>query len=74
MPRKNQLFIVRQTGERDYNAVRVAYATRDTEVLPFIENMAERFPRLNLIVSRLGAITVASRRTRRHTYPLRRCH
>ncbi|MGB8838360.1 MAG: glycosyltransferase, partial [Candidatus Acidiferrales bacterium] len=26
--RKNQLFIVHQTGERDYNAVRVAYARR----------------------------------------------
>jgi UDP-N-acetylglucosamine--N-acetylmuramyl-(pentapeptide) pyrophosphoryl-undecaprenol N-acetylglucosamine transferase len=59
--RKNQLFIVHQTGERDYNAVRVAYARRElkAEVLPFIENMAERFAQADLIVCRSGAITVA---------------
>ncbi len=60
-PRKNQLFIVHQTGERDYNAVRVAYARREfrAEVVPFIENMAERFAQADLIVCRSGAITVA---------------
>ncbi len=60
-PRKNQLFIVHQTGERDYNAVRVAYARRQfhAEVVPFIENMAERFAQADLIVCRSGAITVA---------------
>jgi UDP-N-acetylglucosamine--N-acetylmuramyl-(pentapeptide) pyrophosphoryl-undecaprenol N-acetylglucosamine transferase len=59
--RRNQLFIVHQTGERDYNAVRVAYARREfnAEVLPFIENMAERFAQADLIVCRSGAITVA---------------
>ena len=59
--RKNQLFVVHQTGERDYNAVRVAYARREfkAEVLPFIENMAERFAQADLIVCRSGAITVA---------------
>lgn len=59
--RKNQLFIVHQTGERDYNAVRVAYARREfnAEVLPFIENMAERFAQADLIICRSGAITVA---------------
>ena len=59
--RKNQLFIVHQTGEGDYNAVRVAYARREfnAEVLPFIENMAERFAQADLIVCRSGAITVA---------------
>ncbi len=61
LPRKNQLFIVHQTGERDYNAVRVAYARREfrAEVVPFIENMAERFAQADLIVCRSGAITVA---------------
>jgi UDP-N-acetylglucosamine--N-acetylmuramyl-(pentapeptide) pyrophosphoryl-undecaprenol N-acetylglucosamine transferase len=61
VPRKNQLFIVHQTGEADYNAVRVAYAKREfkAEVLPFIENMAERFAQADLIVCRSGAITVA---------------
>ncbi len=50
-----------QTGERDYNAVRVAYARREfhAEVVPFIENMAERFAQADLIVCRSGAITVA---------------
>ncbi len=59
--RKNQLFIVHQTGERDYNAVREAYENRGihAEVLPFIENMAERFAQADLIVCRSGAITVA---------------
>jgi UDP-N-acetylglucosamine--N-acetylmuramyl-(pentapeptide) pyrophosphoryl-undecaprenol N-acetylglucosamine transferase len=59
--KKDQLFVVHQTGERDYNAVRVAYARREfkAEVLPFIENMAERFAQADLIVCRSGAITVA---------------
>lgn len=59
--RKDQLFIVHQTGERDYNAVRVAYARREfhSEVVPFIDNMAERFAQADLIVCRSGAITVA---------------
>ena len=59
--RKQQLFIVHQTGERDYNAVRVAYARREfkAEVLPFISNMAERFSQADLIICRSGAITVA---------------
>ncbi len=59
--RKKQLFIVHQTGERDYNAVRAAYEKRElqAEVLPFIENMAERFAQADLIVCRSGAITVA---------------
>jgi UDP-N-acetylglucosamine--N-acetylmuramyl-(pentapeptide) pyrophosphoryl-undecaprenol N-acetylglucosamine transferase len=59
--RKNQLFIVHQTGERDYNAVRAAYEQHEfqAEVLPFIENMAERFAQADLILCRSGAITVA---------------
>jgi UDP-N-acetylglucosamine--N-acetylmuramyl-(pentapeptide) pyrophosphoryl-undecaprenol N-acetylglucosamine transferase len=61
MARKSQLFIVHQTGERDYNAVRVAYARRqfNAEVVPFIDNMADRFAQADLIVCRSGAITVA---------------
>src|SRR5579863_340447 len=59
--RKGQLFIVHQTGERDYNEVRSAYEQLQfpAEVLPFIENMAERFAQADLIVCRSGAITVA---------------
>ena len=59
--RKSELSVVHQTGERDYNAVRVAYARREfnAEVVPFIQNMAERFAQADLIVCRAGAITVA---------------
>ena len=59
--RKEQLSIVHQTGERDYNAVRVAYARREinAEVLPFLSDMPERFAQADLIVCRAGAITVA---------------
>jgi UDP-N-acetylglucosamine--N-acetylmuramyl-(pentapeptide) pyrophosphoryl-undecaprenol N-acetylglucosamine transferase len=59
--RKNELQIVHQTGERDYNAVRTAYARREmpAEVVPFLTNMAERFAWADLIVCRAGAITAA---------------
>jgi UDP-N-acetylglucosamine--N-acetylmuramyl-(pentapeptide) pyrophosphoryl-undecaprenol N-acetylglucosamine transferase len=59
--RKNDLSIVHQTGERDYNAVRTAYARREinAEVLPFLTNMAERFAWADVIVCRAGAITTA---------------
>jgi UDP-N-acetylglucosamine--N-acetylmuramyl-(pentapeptide) pyrophosphoryl-undecaprenol N-acetylglucosamine transferase len=61
VPRKNQLLFIHQTGERDYDAVRVAYARREfpAEVLPFISNMAERFAQADLIICRSGAITAA---------------
>lgn len=59
--RKDDLAIVHQTGERDYNAVRTAYARREilAEVVPFIANMAERFAWADVIVCRAGAITAA---------------
>jgi UDP-N-acetylglucosamine--N-acetylmuramyl-(pentapeptide) pyrophosphoryl-undecaprenol N-acetylglucosamine transferase len=59
--RKNELSVVHQTGERDYNAVRTAYARREfnAEVVPFLGNMAERFAWADLIVCRAGAITAA---------------
>jgi len=59
--RKNELSIVHQTGERDYNAVRTAYARREVnaEVVPFLTNMAERFAWADVIVCRAGAITAA---------------
>jgi UDP-N-acetylglucosamine--N-acetylmuramyl-(pentapeptide) pyrophosphoryl-undecaprenol N-acetylglucosamine transferase len=60
-PRKGELSIVHQTGERDYNAVRTAYARREysAEVVPFLTNMAERFAWADVIVCRAGAITAA---------------
>jgi UDP-N-acetylglucosamine--N-acetylmuramyl-(pentapeptide) pyrophosphoryl-undecaprenol N-acetylglucosamine transferase len=59
--RKADLSIVHQTGERDYNAVRTAYARREinAEVAPFLTNMAERFSWADIIVCRAGAITAA---------------
>ncbi len=59
--RKNELAIVHQTGERDYNAVRTAYARREihAEVVPFLTNMPERFAWADVIVCRAGAITAA---------------
>jgi UDP-N-acetylglucosamine--N-acetylmuramyl-(pentapeptide) pyrophosphoryl-undecaprenol N-acetylglucosamine transferase len=59
--RKSDLRVVHQTGERDYNAVRTAYARREfaAEVVPFLSNMAERFAWADLIVCRAGAITAA---------------
>jgi UDP-N-acetylglucosamine--N-acetylmuramyl-(pentapeptide) pyrophosphoryl-undecaprenol N-acetylglucosamine transferase len=59
--RKNDLSIVHQTGERDYDAVRTAYARREihAEVVPFLTNMAERFAWADVIVCRAGAITAA---------------
>src|SRR5689334_14700039 len=60
--RKTELSIVHQTGERDYNAVRTAYARREfhsAEVVPFLGNMAERFAWADLIVCRAGAITAS---------------
>jgi UDP-N-acetylglucosamine--N-acetylmuramyl-(pentapeptide) pyrophosphoryl-undecaprenol N-acetylglucosamine transferase len=59
--RKSELAIVHQTGERDYNAVRTAYARREypAEVVPFLSNMAENFAWADVIVCRAGAITAA---------------
>jgi UDP-N-acetylglucosamine--N-acetylmuramyl-(pentapeptide) pyrophosphoryl-undecaprenol N-acetylglucosamine transferase len=59
--RKNELSIVHQTGERDYDAVRTAYARREilAEVVPFLTNMPERFAWADIVVCRAGAITAA---------------
>jgi UDP-N-acetylglucosamine--N-acetylmuramyl-(pentapeptide) pyrophosphoryl-undecaprenol N-acetylglucosamine transferase len=59
--RQNELQIVHQTGDRDYNDVRTAYARQQmqVEVAPFLSNMAERFAWADMIVCRAGAITAA---------------
>ena len=43
--RKDELQIVHQTGKRNYNNVRAAYARQEmqVEVAPFLPNMADRF-------------------------------
>jgi len=77
--KKNELAIVHQTGERDYNAVRTAYARREinAEVVPFLTNMAE-----TLCLGRCHCLPSWSyyrsgnrrRGTSRHLYPLRKSH
>ena len=59
--RKNELQIVHQTGDRDYNIVLNAYAQREfrAEVVPFLGNMPERFAWADLLLCRAGAITAA---------------
>jgi UDP-N-acetylglucosamine--N-acetylmuramyl-(pentapeptide) pyrophosphoryl-undecaprenol N-acetylglucosamine transferase len=59
--RKDEMQIVHQTGERDYNNVRAAYAGYEirAEVVPFLSNIAERFAWADVIVCRAGAITAA---------------
>jgi UDP-N-acetylglucosamine--N-acetylmuramyl-(pentapeptide) pyrophosphoryl-undecaprenol N-acetylglucosamine transferase len=59
--RKNELQIAHQTGERDYTMVEAAYEKfgMNAEVVPFMNNMAERFAWANVMVCRAGAITVA---------------
>lgn len=59
--RRTEMRVVHQTGERDYNDVRAAYANcgMDAEVTPFLTNMAERFAWADVIVCRAGAITAA---------------
>jgi UDP-N-acetylglucosamine--N-acetylmuramyl-(pentapeptide) pyrophosphoryl-undecaprenol N-acetylglucosamine transferase len=59
--RNREMRIVHQTGERDYNNVRAAYARQEmqVEVAPFLSNMAEHFAWADLIICRAGAITAA---------------
>lgn len=55
------LKILHQTGERDYHAVRGAYAEHDldAEVCAFMEDVSGAFARADLVISRAGAMTVA---------------
>jgi len=55
------IHIIHQTGERDYNDARAAYAPmgESAEVFKFIEDMPTAFARAELLVCRSGASTVA---------------
>ena len=61
MPADTRPRVVHQTGTAQLDAVRAAYAAAgiSAEVLPFIDNMAERLAACDLIVCRAGAITVS---------------
>ena len=58
--RKDSLSIIHQSGSRDYDRVRAAYANEgiDAEVHAFVDDMAEALYRADLVVSRAGG-TVA---------------
>jgi UDP-N-acetylglucosamine--N-acetylmuramyl-(pentapeptide) pyrophosphoryl-undecaprenol N-acetylglucosamine transferase len=55
------LYIIHQTGERDYDEAQAAYLHENVaaEVSPFIEQMPEAFARADLVFCRAGASTVA---------------
>jgi len=58
--RKDTLKIIHQSGSRDFNRVRAAYAKEgiDAEVHAFVDDMAEALSQADLVVSRAGG-TVA---------------
>ncbi|MEO7761368.1 MAG: undecaprenyldiphospho-muramoylpentapeptide beta-N-acetylglucosaminyltransferase [Casimicrobiaceae bacterium] len=53
--------IVHQTGANDAQSVRAAYAAAmiEAEVLPFIDDMPERYAAADVVLCRAGAITVS---------------
>src|SRR5438105_3524871 len=55
------IYIIHQTGERDYNDAQSAYVGSgiSAEVSAFIQNMPEAFSRADLLLCRSGASTVA---------------
>jgi len=55
------IYIIHQTGERDYNDALAAYASfgESAAVFKFIEDMPAAFARADLVVCRSGASTVA---------------
>jgi UDP-N-acetylglucosamine--N-acetylmuramyl-(pentapeptide) pyrophosphoryl-undecaprenol N-acetylglucosamine transferase len=61
LPGSDGLRIVHQTGEKDLSRVARAYAdaTREGEVVPFLDDMERRFAEADLVLSRSGATTCA---------------
>jgi UDP-N-acetylglucosamine--N-acetylmuramyl-(pentapeptide) pyrophosphoryl-undecaprenol N-acetylglucosamine transferase len=55
------IYIIHQTGERDYPEAQLAYlqARLTAEVSPFIDDMPDAFARADLVLCRSGASTVA---------------
>jgi len=58
---RERLKFTHQTGERDYNAVRVAYQERGipADVRAFIDDMPAEFSKADVVVSRAGATAVS---------------
>jgi UDP-N-acetylglucosamine--N-acetylmuramyl-(pentapeptide) pyrophosphoryl-undecaprenol N-acetylglucosamine transferase len=61
LPAESRPQVVHQTGAVQADAVRAAYAAAGitAEVLPFIDDMAQRLADCDLIVCRAGAVTVS---------------
>ena len=61
LPADGRPQVVHQTGAAQQDEVRAAYAAAGlaAEVLPFIDNMAERLADCDLIICRAGAVTVS---------------
>ena len=59
--RDMELEFYHQTGETDYNAVRAAYAQQgiSATVVPYMDRMPEIFAKVDLVIARSGALTVA---------------
>ena len=59
--RAQEMRIIHQTGEADYNAVQAAYDDQGvaSEIHAFIDNMPEALTRADLVISRSGAMTLA---------------
>lgn len=53
--------VVHQAGAKQIEALRAAYALAGVagELLPFIDNMAERYAQADLVICRAGALTIA---------------
>ena len=61
LPADSRPQVVHQTGVAQLDTVRAAYASAgiDAELLPFIDDMAQRLAACDLIVCRAGAVTVS---------------
>jgi UDP-N-acetylglucosamine--N-acetylmuramyl-(pentapeptide) pyrophosphoryl-undecaprenol N-acetylglucosamine transferase len=61
MPPQARPIVTHQAGEKNIEALRVAYADAgvEAECLPFIDDMAQRYGEADLVICRSGATTVA---------------
>lgn len=61
MPQETRPQVVHQAGEKQIEALRVAYAAAgvDGDLRPFIQDMATAYAEADLVICRAGALTVA---------------
>ena len=58
---KDLIFIIHQTGKTDFEFVKKAYDKMgfESEVVPFINNMADSYRKADLVICRAGATTIS---------------